>query len=130
MTQHAAIRGFHAHVYFDTGTRRAAERVRDALARELGVEPGALHEQPVGPHPSAMFQVTLTPEQFSTVVPWLMVHRSGLSVFVHPMTDDVVADHDTYPLWMGEPLPIDVEVIRVHAARSERRRADVRSVLA
>jgi aromatic ring-cleaving dioxygenase len=48
------------------------------------------------------------------VVPWLMVNRSGLSVFVHPTTDDIAADHDASPLWMGESLPIDVELLRRH----------------
>jgi aromatic ring-cleaving dioxygenase len=30
------------------------------------------------------------------------------------MTDDAVADHETRPLWMGESLPIDVEILRRH----------------
>lgn len=106
------IRGFHAHVYFEPTTRATAEQVYAALAQCFGVKLGALHGQPVGPHPKPMFQVTLAPEQFATVVPWLMVHRSGLSVLVHPTTDDDVADHDTHPLWMGEALPIDVDFIR------------------
>ena len=108
------IRDFHAHVYFDAITRPTAERIHDALAQHLGLDVGALCEQPVGPHAKPMFQVTITPEQFATVVPWLMVNRSGLSVLVHPTTDDEVADHDTSPLWMGESLPIDVEFLRRH----------------
>jgi DOPA 4,5-dioxygenase len=111
----ADIRGFHAHVYFDADTRRTAEQIHDALGRQLGVNVGALHDRPVGPHAKPMFQVTITPEQFATVVPWLMVNRGGLSVLVHPTTDDEVADHDTSPLWMGESLPIDVELLRRHA---------------
>ena len=110
----ADIREFHAHVYFDASTHRTAERIHDALAQHLGVNVGALHERPVGPHAKAMFQVTITPEQFATVVPWLMLNRSGLSVLVHPTTDDAVADHDTSSLWMGEALPIDVELLRRH----------------
>jgi DOPA 4,5-dioxygenase len=114
MTQVADIRGFHAHVYFDAITRSTAARLHDELARQLGVKVGALHEKPVGPHAKGMFQVTITPEQFATVVPWLMVNRSGLSVLVHPTTEDTVADHDTSPLWMGQSLPIDVEFLRRH----------------
>jgi DOPA 4,5-dioxygenase len=114
MTQAADIRGFHAHVYFDEVTRRTAERMRDELARQLGVEVGAMHERPVGPHAKAMFEVAITPEQFGAVVPWLMLNRSGLSVLVHPTTDDEVADHETRPLWMGEVLAIDVELVRRH----------------
>ena len=119
MTQAADIRGFHAHVYFDAIERPTAERIRDALAQHLGVNVGALHDRPVGPHAKAMFQVAITPEQFATVVPWLMVNRAGLSVLVHPISDDPVRDHDTSPLWMGEPLPIDVESLRRHVQRRD-----------
>jgi DOPA 4,5-dioxygenase len=112
------IRGFHAHVYFDTMTRGTAEWVYAALARGFGVKLGSLHGQPVGPHPKPMFQVTLAPEEFATVVPWLMFHRSGLSVLVHPTTDDDVADHDSRPLWMGEALPIDIDFLQRHAGRA------------
>jgi DOPA 4,5-dioxygenase len=114
MTQVADIRGVPAHVYFDTPTRQTAAQIHDALARHLGVKVGALHERPGGPHPKGMFQVTMTPEQFGTVVPWLMMNRTGLSVLVHPTTDNPVADHDTNPLWMGASLPIDVEFLRRH----------------
>jgi DOPA 4,5-dioxygenase len=119
MTQAADIRGFHAHVYFDAVTRRTAERLHDELAQHLRVKVEALHERPVGPHAKAMFQVTITPAQFATVVPWLMVNRAGLSVLVHPLSDNPVRDHDTSALWMGEPLPIDVESLRPHAQRRD-----------
>jgi DOPA 4,5-dioxygenase len=119
MTQAADIRGFHAHVYFDAIERPTAERIRDALAQHLGVNVGALHDRPVGPHAKAMFQVAITPEQFATVVPWLMVNRAGLSVLVHPISDDPVRDHDASALWMGEPLPIDVESLRRHVQRRD-----------
>ena len=65
----------------------------------------------------ASAQVTIAPEHFAAIVPWLMLHREGLSIFVHPTTDDPVADHDTRPIWMGESLPIDVEMVRQHVAK-------------
>ena len=120
-TNTPTIRGFHAHVYFDAATRGIAEQVHAALARHFGVALGAPRERPIGPHPKGMFQVSIGPEEFATVVPWLMIHRSGLSVLVHPVTDDSVADHDTHPLWMGERLPIDVDVIRRHLRKKESR---------
>jgi aromatic ring-cleaving dioxygenase len=108
------IRNFHAHVYFDADTSGTAERVHDALARRFGVTLGALVGRPVGPHTKGMFQVTIAPDQFATIVPWLMLHRDGLSVLVHPTTDDVVADHERNALWMGEVLPLDIERVREH----------------
>jgi DOPA 4,5-dioxygenase len=114
MTILSDIHGFHAHVYFDADTRATAERVHEALARRFGVTLGSLVGSLVGPHTKPMFEITLAPDEFPTVVPWLMLHRDGLSVLVHPITDDDVADHERHTLWMGEVLPIDVERIRTH----------------
>jgi DOPA 4,5-dioxygenase len=108
----ADIRGFHAHVYFDAATRPVAVGLYEALARAFGVELGALYERPVGPHAKPMFHVAFAPDQFAAIVPWLMVNRGGLSVLVHPMTDDDVGDHDTRPMWMGEVVPLDIEFLR------------------
>jgi aromatic ring-cleaving dioxygenase len=45
-------------------------------------------------------------------VPWLMLNREGLDVLVHPLTDDSVADHTQFALWLGTPLPLRIEVLR------------------
>jgi DOPA 4,5-dioxygenase len=37
--------------------------------------------------------VIFKPEQFTHVVPYLMVHRDGLDVLGHPLTEDAVKDH-------------------------------------
>jgi aromatic ring-cleaving dioxygenase len=109
------ITGFHAHVYFDIETREQASRLRDGLAPRFAVELGRWHEKPIGPHSKAMYQVAFASDQFANVVPWLMLNREGLSILVHPMTGDAVADHIANPLWLGEPLPLDVEFLRNHA---------------
>jgi aromatic ring-cleaving dioxygenase len=41
-----------------------------------------------------------------------MLNRGGLSILVHPITDDPVADHAVNPLWLGEAVAIDVEFLR------------------
>jgi aromatic ring-cleaving dioxygenase len=106
------ITGFHAHVYFDEATRGAAERLREELTPRFTVELGRWHAQPVGPHTKPMYQVAFAGDQFAAVVPWLMLNRGGLSILVHPNTDDPVADHEVNPLWLGEAVAIDVEFIR------------------
>ena len=35
-----------------------------------------------------------------------MQNRNGLSVLVHPLTDDSIRDHDEQELWLGEQLPL------------------------
>ena len=46
------------------------------------------------------------------LVPWLMLNREGLNVLVHPLTDDSVADHTRFAVWLGTPLPLRVDVLR------------------
>jgi DOPA 4,5-dioxygenase len=114
MRETTEIAGYHAHVYFDDGARDLADRLRTTLGERFDVELGRRHDRPVGPHPKAMFQVAFGTETFAKIVPWLMLNREGLSVLVHPRTGDEVADHSVNPLWLGEPLPLDIEFLRVH----------------
>jgi aromatic ring-cleaving dioxygenase len=98
--------------------RGAADRVRERLARRFIVELGRWHDRPVGPHPKPMYQVKFAPDQFGALVPWLMLNREGLSILVDPTTGDDVAAHDEWPLWLGEPLPIDDAFLRQVASRA------------
>ncbi len=106
------IKGFHVHVYYDPDTRNAASHVRDGLAERFDVELGRWHDKPIGPHPKSMYQVKFVPEQFGKLVPWLMLHREGLDVLVHPQTGDDVRDHTDQALWLGEKLVLNIEVLR------------------
>ncbi|MGE0821409.1 MAG: DOPA 4,5-dioxygenase family protein [Candidatus Binatia bacterium] len=106
------ITGFHAHVYFDVETRAAASRVRDGLAENFEVELGRWHEKPVGPHPKWMYQVKFAPEEFGTLVPWLMLHHEGLDVLIHPETGNDVQDHTERALWLGTKLDLNIEFLR------------------
>ena len=112
MRETSEITGFHAHVYFDATTRDAAARVREGLAEKFSAELGRWHDQPVGPHLEAVYQVTFAPSEFDPIVPWLMLNREGLSILVHPTTGDDVADHLTNPLWLGDKVPLDIELLR------------------
>jgi aromatic ring-cleaving dioxygenase len=109
------IRGYHAHIYFDPETRAVAERLREAIGAGFTVELGRWRDQPIGPHTKAMYQVAFATTEFATLVPWLMLNRGDLSILVHPETGDDVADHATNPLWLGPPLPLDIEFLRQHA---------------
>ena len=106
------IKGFHAHVYYDESSRSAAEGIREALSDQFDVELGRWREEPVGPHPQAMYQVAFNPDQFDKVVPWLMLNHSGLSVLIHPRAGEDVADHTGRALWLGEMLELNIEFLR------------------
>jgi len=105
------IKGYHAHIYYDPATRDAAARVRAGLAT-FEVQLGSWHDEPVGPHLKGMYQALFTPQQFGQIVPWLMLHREGLSVLVHPSTGDGYGDHLERSLWLGEKLKLNESVLR------------------
>jgi aromatic ring-cleaving dioxygenase len=107
-----AIVSWHAHVYFDpAATRPQAERVRAGIAERFKVQLGRWHAVPVGPHTAAMYQVAFDVGVFAELVPWLALHREGLSVLVHPNTLAPLADHLVHALWLGAPLPLRPEVL-------------------
>jgi DOPA 4,5-dioxygenase len=107
------IKGYHAHLYYLPETRHVAARLRTLIAESFPqARIGNWHDEPVGPHPTAMYQVAFTVEQFAQFVPWLMLNREGLDTLVHPLTDDSVADHTRFALWLGTPVPLRVEVLR------------------
>lgn len=108
----AAVRGWHAHVYYDPhATRDIAERLRRRIGERFVVRLGRWHDVPVGPHAAAMYQVAFEVAQFASLVPWLALNREGLSVLVHPDTLAPRADHLRHALWLGAPLPLKGEVL-------------------
>jgi len=108
----SATQGYHAHIYYDAETRPIAERLREAIGNRFGVELGRWRDEPVGPHPVPMYQAAFPAAEFPRIVPWLMLNRGGLSVLVHPETEDAYDDHTIHALWLGAPLPLRVEGLR------------------
>lgn len=106
------IKGFHAHIYYDAASRHKAARVREGLGARFDVRLGSWHDEPVGPHTKAMYQVAFSPNQFGKVVPWLMLNREGLDVLVHPETGDTVGDHLDRSVWLGEKLELNIDPLR------------------
>jgi aromatic ring-cleaving dioxygenase len=104
--------GFHAHIYYDALTKPTAEKLREAIAAQFTVELGRWRDEPVGPHPTSMYQVAFAPEEFSRLVPWLMLNRSGLDVLIHPQTGDAPADHTGHAAWLGARLKLRLDVLR------------------
>jgi DOPA 4,5-dioxygenase len=108
----AAIHGWHAHVYFDAATRPQAEAVRAALAAAFPAATlGRWHDQPIGPHTRGMYQVAFDPGLMPALLPWLMLNRHGLAVLVHPETGRDLADHTAHAAWLGEMLPLRLDVL-------------------
>jgi DOPA 4,5-dioxygenase len=113
----STISGYHAHIYYDEASRDRAAWLREQVALRFAVVLGRWREKPVGPHPQAMYQIAFKVSEFEKLVPWLMLNRQDLVILVHPETGDDVADHDVYPLWLGEKLDLNIDILREFAAR-------------
>lgn len=109
----AAIDGYHAHIYYDPARNREdAAWVRAEIEKRFSpLMMGRWHDVPVGPHPTAMFQVAFGTELFETLVPWLMLNRRGLTVLVHPETERPRDDHLHHALWLGDKLPLNGAIL-------------------
>ena len=105
------ISGYHAHVYYDAESKPRAERLRAAVEASFEVDLGRWHDKPIGPHPRGSYQIAFGPEQLASLLPWLMLNRDGLVVFLHALTGDHLADHRDYALWLGPSEEIDLSVL-------------------
>ena len=111
-TQSVANLGYHAHIYYDlTKTRSVAQRVCTGLGEKFEVEIEEFRDTPRGPHPISNVLVTFKPDQFEQVVPYLMLNRDGLDILVHPLTEDAVADHSSYAIWLGNPVELKLHTL-------------------
>ena len=114
------ITGYHAHIYYDpTKTRGAAARLRKGLGAAFPAATlGSWHDEAVGPHTVAMYQVAFAVEDFARIVPWLMLNRGELDVLVHPLAGNAYDDHTIYAMWLGDKLPLRLDVLRRVSART------------
>src|SRR5262249_31909599 len=105
-------KGFHAHIYYNETTKPVAEKLRGLLAEKFKVEVGMLSDEPRGPHPISQFAAIFEVSEFQQVVPWLMLNHEGLDVLVHPLTESSYDDHSKNALWIGNPVPMRLDILR------------------
>ena len=114
------IQSYHAHIYFEGERQRAAaEAVRGEISQRFSVLIGRWHDTLVGPHTRSMYQVAFKVDEFSRLVPWLMINRRGLSILVHPNTGRPRLDHLEHAIWLGEKLDVDLGPLPDHATEAE-----------
>lgn len=99
------IREYHAHVYYDADTRQQAADLRASVERRFPVQISPWSGAAGGPHLTAQYQITFTASQFSALVPFLMMNRTGLTLLVHPQSGRPRDDHTVHAMWMGKVLP-------------------------
>lgn len=105
-----ALRGYHAHIYFDPHELPQAQALAEAARNELGCPVGHFHTAPVGPHPRGSVQLSLRPEQFARFAHWINEARGDLTIFAHGLSGDDLADHTRYVIWFGPSEPLDMTI--------------------
>ena len=105
------ITSYHAHIYFDASSRHQARQLSEAASQAFRLSVGPLHDKPVGPHLRGSCRLAFNADEFSQVIPWLIVNRRGLTVFAHAMTGDTLKDHTDHVLWLGASEPIAVSAL-------------------
>ena len=110
----AAIEDYHAHIYYDPATKDRAALLRQWVEQRFPgqMRMGSWHDQPVGPHVQAMYQIAFPPDLLPGLVPFLMLNRMGLPILLHPQSGRPRDDHTLNAVWMGEMLPVKTEVLR------------------
>ena len=101
------IKSYHAHIYFDEDTYEKAALLRKWSIERFPVELGNWNLEPRGPHVTPSFYFGFTNDLLPVVVPWLQLNSLGLTVLLHPNTDDPRADHLYYTLWVNRSQPVN-----------------------
>ena len=106
----AAIRDFHAHIYYDPDeVERAKELARQVQAR-FPIAVGHFHLRPVGPHPRGSVQLTVPRDAFGDVAQFLALNRGDLTIFAHAETGNDNASHTEHVIWFGPSEPLDLRI--------------------
>ena len=106
----AAIRDFHAHIYFDPEELEQAQALAVAVRDRFGVPVGHFHQRPVGPHPRGSVQLTMPIDRFGDVATWLAVNRAGLTIFAHASTGNDWLDHTHNTVWFGPSEELNLAI--------------------
>jgi len=106
----AAIRNFHAHIYYDPDQVEFARTLAAAAQAKFPIAVGHFHLKPVGPHPRGSCQLTVPTDAFGDVAQWLTLNRGVLTIFAHANTGDDLADHTKHVIWFGPSEALDLSI--------------------
>ncbi len=106
----AAIRDFHAHIYYDPDEVELAKELMRQVQARFPVAVGHFHLRPVGPHPRGSVQLTVPRDAFGEVAQFLALNRGDLTIFAHAETGEDLADHTRHVIWFGPSEKLDLSI--------------------
>ena len=103
---------YHAHVYFDVAQIQAIEALYAQLQHDFGtaVQYGRIHQKCVGPHTQPMFQLAFDEGLLAQMKDFLHRHTAVGSVLIHPLHDNEYLAHTQDAQWLGEVLPLYLDI--------------------
>jgi aromatic ring-cleaving dioxygenase len=110
------VKSYHAHVYFDEDTTEKAILLRRWVLERFEVELGDWNVAPRGPHVTPSFYFGFTNDLLHILLPWLQLNSLGLTILLHPNTDDPRADHIHYTAWINRSQPVNAYGMKKPAA--------------
>jgi aromatic ring-cleaving dioxygenase len=106
------IKSYHTHFYFDYDTYEKAALIRRWAGERFPVELGDWNLMPRGPHTTPSFYFGFTNDLLPVIVPWVQLNSLGLTILLHPNTDDPRADHLYYTLWVNRSQPVNAYTMK------------------
>ncbi len=105
-----AIRGFHAHIYYNAHEVGKAQAFAARARAQFKIAVGHFHLAPIGPHPRGSCQLSMSPEAFAQFTLWALHERGDLTLFCHGLSGDDLADHTRYVVWLGPSEPLNLSM--------------------
>jgi len=105
---------YHAHVYFTLDEMKLAVQVRENIIKALPqlTYTGQLIPIPIGPHPKPMFEIHIPAADINYAMASIDALRQGFSVLIHPVQHDEMAAHTVDARWLGEKLPLNLDILK------------------
>jgi DOPA 4,5-dioxygenase len=110
MENPGAIRGIHAHIYFDAEQLEAARALAERARQHFKIAVGRFHLAPIGPHPRGSCQLSMSGETFGAFAIWAMLARGNLTIFAHGLSGNDRDDHTRHVVWFGPSEPLDLSI--------------------
>lgn len=110
MENPGAIRGFHAHIYYNSDEVETAKAFAERARAHFKIAVGHFHLAPIGPHPRGSCQLSMSPDTFAQFTLWALHERGDLTIFAHGLSGNDLADHTRYVVWLGPSELLDLSI--------------------
>ncbi len=109
------VRNYDAHIYFDPNEKTLIETLYTNALNSLDFKKFFIVQiipYSVGPHPKGMLEINFKKDYLNEFLTWIQKNALGLSVLIHPYSDNDYIDHTENVIWIGTPLNLNFEAFK------------------